>query len=145
MIRAHSSDQSVVLQSICNTKNETYMGKKIVTSNAAVPAKAPAIAKAPAKPATKSPAVVEAPAAKAAQPVAPAPVAAPAAPKKSAAKPKVAGEGAAVSSNDIALRAYFIAENRRLQGFPGDESQDWLEAERQIAAERGSTQKSSKR
>jgi hypothetical protein len=35
----------------------------------------------------------------------------------------------------VALRAYYISEKRRFNGLPGDEHQDWLEAERQIAAE----------
>ena len=38
---------------------------------------------------------------------------------------------------DIALRAYFISERRRSLGLPGDEHQDWIEAERQLMAERG--------
>ena len=36
---------------------------------------------------------------------------------------------------DVALRAYFISEKRRAHGLPGDEHQDWIEAERQILAE----------
>ncbi|MCE9612464.1 MAG: DUF2934 domain-containing protein [Chthoniobacter sp.] len=40
-----------------------------------------------------------------------------------------------LSMDEIATRAYFIAENRRREGRPGDEHQDWLEAERQIRAE----------
>jgi len=39
------------------------------------------------------------------------------------------------SRDDVALRAYFIAEKRRAHGLPGDEHQDWIEAERQILAE----------
>lgn len=39
------------------------------------------------------------------------------------------------SSDDIALRAYFIAEKRRARGLPGDEHQDWIEAERQLRGE----------
>jgi Protein of unknown function (DUF2934) len=34
------------------------------------------------------------------------------------------------------LRAYFISEKRRNEGLPGDDQQDWLEAERQLKAER---------
>ena len=37
--------------------------------------------------------------------------------------------------DDVALRAYFISEERRSLSLPGDEHQDWLEAERQISAE----------
>ncbi len=32
----------------------------------------------------------------------------------------------------IALRAYFIGQNRSEGGYPGDPQDDWLEAERQI-------------
>jgi hypothetical protein len=37
--------------------------------------------------------------------------------------------------HDVALRAYFIAEKRCAHGLAGNEHQDWLEAERQLAAE----------
>jgi hypothetical protein len=37
--------------------------------------------------------------------------------------------------DDVALRAYFISEKRRAHGIHGNEHQDWLEAERQLAAE----------
>lgn len=40
-----------------------------------------------------------------------------------------------ITSDDIALRAYFISEKRRTAGLPGDEHHDWLEAERQLVAE----------
>ncbi len=39
-----------------------------------------------------------------------------------------------ISREDIALRAYFIAERRHTFGWPGDEASDWVEAERQIRA-----------
>jgi len=41
----------------------------------------------------------------------------------------------AFTNDDIALRAYFIAEKRHKTGQPGDSSHDWLEAERQLLAE----------
>jgi hypothetical protein len=41
----------------------------------------------------------------------------------------------AFTQEDVALRAYFISEKRHSNGLPGDEHQDWLEAERQITAE----------
>jgi hypothetical protein len=37
---------------------------------------------------------------------------------------------------EVALRAYFIAEKRHQTGAPGDETSDWVEAERQLRAER---------
>lgn len=40
-----------------------------------------------------------------------------------------------VSIEDISVRAYFIAENRRALGLSGDSQSDWLEAERQLRAE----------
>lgn len=39
------------------------------------------------------------------------------------------------SLDDIALRAYFIAERRKKMGWRGDETSDWVEAERQLLAE----------
>ena len=50
----------------------------------------------------------------------------PAAPKKKTAK---------YTEDDVALRAYFIAEKRQRLGLPGDSHADWIEAERQLAAE----------
>ena len=43
------------------------------------------------------------------------------------------------TQEDIALRAYFIGEHRRARALPGDQHQDWLEAERQIIAETQTT------
>lgn len=40
-----------------------------------------------------------------------------------------------ISTEAIALRAYFIAENRRITGVPGDQLGDWIEAERQLLFE----------
>jgi hypothetical protein len=58
------------------------------------------------------------------------------APKETAAKPKRAAvEKPTFTQEEIALRAYFIAENRHAHGLPGDAHQDWIEAERQIMAE----------
>jgi len=48
---------------------------------------------------------------------------------------KSQGTPAPPSTDDIATRAYFIAEKRRADGLPGDEQQDWIEAERQLLAE----------
>ena len=42
---------------------------------------------------------------------------------------------ATVVTQDIALRAYFIAERRQATGGHGDEHGDWVEAERQLRAE----------
>ena len=40
-----------------------------------------------------------------------------------------------ISNDDIALRAYFIAEHRNKLGLPGTEHGDWVEAERQLREE----------
>ncbi len=60
--------------------------------------------------------------------------------EKSNPKPKRASQPRAskapvIKAEEVALRAYFISENRRQQGLPGDEHQDWLEAERQVRSE----------
>jgi hypothetical protein len=39
------------------------------------------------------------------------------------------------TQDDVALRAYFIAEKRQKLGLQGDAHSDWLEAERQLRAE----------
>jgi len=41
----------------------------------------------------------------------------------------------AYTPDDVALRAYFIAEKRQKAGLPGDSTSDWVEAERQLLAE----------
>jgi hypothetical protein len=40
-----------------------------------------------------------------------------------------------LTQDDIALRAYFIAEKRQKAGLPGSPHLDWVEAERQLLAE----------
>ena len=42
-----------------------------------------------------------------------------------------------ISDEAIRVRAYHIAEERVRRGLPGDENSDWLEARRQLIAERG--------
>ncbi len=51
-----------------------------------------------------------------------------------AAKPAPATE-IPITNEDIALRAYYIAERRRSMGWGGDEHSDWVEAESQLKAE----------
>ncbi len=58
-------------------------------------------------------------------------------PKKPAVPKRTVPSAAAISSDDIALRAYFIAERRQQEGIHGDEHSDWIEAERQLRAEAG--------
>jgi hypothetical protein len=40
-----------------------------------------------------------------------------------------------IHHDDIALRAYFIAERRQQMGWPGDSATDWADAERQLRVE----------
>ena len=49
---------------------------------------------------------------------------------------KKTAEPAVIRNDDIALRAYFIAERRQQLGQPGDSLGDWIEAERQLRSER---------
>ncbi|MGV3532422.1 MAG: DUF2934 domain-containing protein [Chthoniobacteraceae bacterium] len=52
------------------------------------------------------------------------------------------GDGSIATSeytnDDIALRAYFLAQHRMETGQPGSAEADWIEAERQLSAEKGS-------
>jgi hypothetical protein len=89
-------------------KNPPTSAKRVVTKKTPAAAKAAAPAPAPAK--SK---------------------AAPKARKPPARQPKKP----AFSHDDVALRAYFIAEKRLAAGLPGDARHDWIEAERQLAAE----------
>jgi hypothetical protein len=65
--------------------------------------------------------------------------------KTPAAKPKRTAKSApSFAHEDVALRAYFLSEKRRSQGLPGNEHQDWVEAERQLLAEGSGTKKAKK-
>ncbi len=50
-------------------------------------------------------------------------------------KPGASGAKASLAAEEIALRAYFIAERRAAMGWPGDSTGDWLQAEQQLHAE----------
>jgi hypothetical protein len=70
------------------------------------------------------------------------------APAKKKAKPAarviettVTTEEILISNDDIALRAYFISEARHANGHGGDETSDWIEAERQLRAEAAAKKK----
>lgn len=63
------------------------------------------------------------------------PVAAPKPKKAPARKKKADAVEIVITNDDIALRAYFIAEKRRHNGHWGDETGDWVEAERQLREE----------
>ncbi|HET6408470.1 MAG TPA: DUF2934 domain-containing protein, partial [Chthoniobacteraceae bacterium] len=51
---------------------------------------------------------------------------------KTSSKSKSSATKPAYTSDDIALRAYFIAEKRQRLGIFGSPESDWLEAERQL-------------
>jgi hypothetical protein len=61
------------------------------------------------------------------------------APAKAAVKKKPAKKAAkkvvTYSTEDIALRAYFISEHRHRHGIHGDAHSDWVKAERELKAE----------
>jgi hypothetical protein len=59
-------------------------------------------------------------------------------PKKRSVPDKKSGpakSSAAITTEDIGLRAYYIAERRLKMGWPGDHTSDWVEAERQLVVE----------
>jgi len=105
------------------------MAKKTTPEKTSLSA-APKPKKSPAK---RKPAAKAATAAKAV----PAPQAAPAPKKVVATKPKTgkAKPAISISADDIALRAYFIAERRQNLGWEGSSEGDWLEAKRQLEEE----------
>ena len=132
-------------------KNDSSM-KPATAKPAVLPTPTPPAPEAPAKAVASAKALIPAKAAvssKAAPPVAKRSVktaakAKPAAKtaKTSAAKPKRAAKSApSFTREDVALRAYFLSEKRRNQGLPGDEHQDWIEAERQLLMESAGTKK----
>ena len=50
--------------------------------------------------------------------------------RRTAGRSEVIGLIGSVTTEDIALKAYYLAERRRHLGLPGDPEADWLEAER---------------
>jgi hypothetical protein len=50
-------------------------------------------------------------------------------------EPKPPAVQPVIAHDDIALRAYFIAERRQQMGWPGDSATDWADAEAQLHAE----------
>jgi len=50
-------------------------------------------------------------------------------------EPKTPVTEPVIHHDDIALRAYFIAERRQQMGWPGDSATDWADAESQLRAE----------
>jgi DUF2934 family protein len=120
--------------------NIKLMGKKTDSPKQAArnATASPASTNAPAAATVVTPTpVVPAPTAAApARPAATAPAKRTAAPKKRTTTPKKpAAAPLAISQDDVALRAYFIAEKRQREGLPGDSTSDWVEAERQLRAE----------
>jgi hypothetical protein len=60
---------------------------------------------------------------------------APSKPRSAGGGKKKAAAALGFSNQDVALRAYYIAERRRKLDVPGDEMGDWVEAERQLRKE----------
>jgi hypothetical protein len=52
--------------------------------------------------------------------------------KRRGGKSEITAVIGSVTTEDISLRAYFIGEDRRHRGLPGNPEADWLEAERQL-------------
>jgi hypothetical protein len=52
--------------------------------------------------------------------------------RRTGGKTEVIGMIGSVTTEEIALKAYYLAERRRHLGVPGDPQSDWLEAERQL-------------
>jgi hypothetical protein len=114
------------------------MGKKSDTAKTVIPASPVSITKTPAPEPPPSPVAIS----KAASPAAingdgaPAKTAVEKKPAKKAVKKPAAKKPVKFSTEDIALRAYFISEHRSQHGLHGDEHSDWVEAERQLKAEK---------
>ena len=49
--------------------------------------------------------------------------------------PKPTAKEPVIAHDDIALRAYFIAERRHKMGWPGDSATDWADAVKQLHVE----------
>jgi len=118
------------------TKSRKIMGKKSDTAKPVTAiAESPALTTKATKPAPE-PAVALAKPEAASPPAtdgngAPAKAAVNKKPTKKVAKKKPV----TFSTEDIALRAYFIAEHRQRHGLAGDSHSDWIEAERQLKRE----------
>lgn len=52
--------------------------------------------------------------------------------RRTGGRSEVIGMIGSVTSEEIALKAYYLAERRRHLGLPGDPESDWLEAERAL-------------
>jgi hypothetical protein len=59
----------------------------------------------------------------------------PKAEKKTSKAAKVVAPKIVFTTEEVSLRAYFIAERRQAMGWPGDSASDWAEAEKQLQAE----------
>ena len=52
--------------------------------------------------------------------------------RRTGGRSEVIGMIGSVTTGEIALRAYYLAERRRHLGLPGDPESDWLQAEREL-------------
>jgi hypothetical protein len=113
MAKPNREAASVAAESVKIRKPPTT---RIVKKSAAAPAAVTVKTPAAAKPAVQKPAATKTKARAA---------------KATAVKTTAFG----ASREQIALRAYFISEKRRTLGLPGNEHQDWLQAEAELVAE----------
>jgi hypothetical protein len=98
----------------------------------AKPKAAPGVVKAAKVELPETPALKKKPTPKPANPVAPV--------KSIAAKPAAKKpQPIVITTEEISLRAYYIAERRMAMGWPGDSSSDWVEAEAQIRREKSAS------
>jgi len=117
-------------------KLTTTSTKKTAAKRAVNPVRAPATTTAEASPPTTGPKV--APKAKRVRKLGPPKPGEPVSVKRTTRATKTSGRSKSASTNpaytdeDIALRAYFIAEKRQRMGIYGSPESDWLEAERQL-------------
>jgi hypothetical protein len=113
MAKPNREAASVAAESVKIRKPPTTrIAKKLATAPAAVTVKAPAVPKT----------TVQKPAAAKTKP-------------RTAKAPATKTKTSGPSREQIALRAYFISEKRRTLGLPGNEHQDWLQAEAELVAE----------
>ena len=119
-------------------KSDTEKKPKEVKATKAPKKAAPVKPEKKAKPARATTTAVPVPEPVAAAPK-PAPAPAPAAEKPKMTLPKKPAQikrpAITITIEDISLRAYYIAERRKGLGWLGDETSDWVEAERQLVAE----------
>jgi hypothetical protein len=131
VIMGKKSDTAKTMTAVAESPASATKTTKPAPGTAAAPAKPEAASKqeATAKPEAVAKAETASPPAKDAN------GAPPKTAKKKPAKKEVKKKTGIFSTEDISLRAYFIAEHRQRHGLHGDSHSDWIEAERQLKRE----------